>query len=209
MGPPGAGKGTQSELLADDLGVPHFATGDILRDAVTRGTEMGREARKFMDAGELVPDEVVVGIVAEVLADGTAREGFILDGFPRTVAQAEGLDAILDEEGGRLDAVLYLQVPEEELVRRLTGRRVCEACGRVTNVALEGGAEGGCPDCGGELVQRSDDTEETVRRRLQVYREETEPVLRRYRESDVPVRRVDGAGAIDEVHGRLRETLEP
>lgn len=208
MGPPGAGKGTQSGLLAESLDVPHYATGDILREARSADTELGREARRYMDAGELVPDEVVLGLVEEALADGTAREGFILDGFPRTLPQADGLDRILESAGSRLDAVVNLVVPEEELVRRLTGRRVCDACGRVTNVALDPGGDDACAACGGELVQRSDDTEETVRRRLEVYEEQTRPVLQRYLGSPVPVLEVDGAGGVEEVNRRIRVRLE-
>lgn len=206
MGPPGAGKGTQGERLAEEHGVPRYATGDMLRAARREGTEMGRQAAEYMDAGELVPDEVILGIVREALDRPEAAGGFILDGFPRTLAQARGLDAILAERGESLDRVVYLDVPEEELVRRLSARRVCSECGTVTRDGETGDA---CPvaDCDGELVQREDDRPGTVRRRLQVYREQTRPVLEWYRASDVPVEEVDGTGGVREVTGRLQGSL--
>lgn len=204
MGPPGAGKGTQGDRLAEGLGVPRYATGDMLREARRRGTELGERAAEHMDAGELVPDDVVLGIVREVLSSPRASDGFVLDGFPRTVEQAEGLEGILDDLGGSLDAVVYLDVPEEELVRRLTSRRVCSECGAVAR-AGDGAA---CDECGGELVQRKDDRPETVRRRLEVYRDRTEPVLEWYRDgAEAPVVDVDGTGAVEEVTDRLRERL--
>lgn len=206
MGPPGAGKGTQGEQLARHLDVPRYATGDMLRAARRAGTEMGRRAAEYMDAGELVPDEVILGIVREALDRPEAADGFVLDGFPRTLPQAEGLADVLEERGEALDVVLYLDVPEEELVRRLSSRRVCAECGAVTRV--EGPEdEDACEECGGELVQREDDRPETVRRRLEVYRDQTRPVLERYREADVPVREVDGTGPVDRVAERLRERI--
>lgn len=204
MGPPGAGKGTQGERLAAALDVPRYATGDMLRAAVRRETSVGERAREFMEAGELVPDEIVLESVAETLESPEARDGFILDGFPRTVVQAEGLAGILAERGESLDAVIRLDVPEEELVRRLSGRRVCEACGAVVP-GSRGGDE--CTECGGRLVQREDDRPETVRRRLDVYREQTEPVLERYRSSPVPVHGVDGTGSVEEIQERIRGRL--
>lgn len=206
MGPPGAGKGTQGELLARDLDVPRYATGDMLRDARRQGTEMGREAARYMDAGELVPDDVVLGIVGEALDRPEASGGFVLDGFPRTLEQAKGLAGILEERGQDLDAVVYLDVPEEELVRRLSARRVCAECGTVTRADGDGD-DGACPACGGTLEQREDDRPATVRRRLEVYRSRTRPVLDWYRRSDVPVEALDGTGAVDEVRERLRERL--
>lgn len=210
MGPPGAGKGTQGERLEEILEVPRYATGDMLRAARREGTEMGRRAAEYMDAGELVPDEVILGIVREALSRPESADGWVLDGFPRTLPQAEGLTAILDDRGESLDVVLYLDVPEEELVRRLSGRRVCDGCGLVTHVddLPADGDAGRCPECGGELVQREDDRRETVRRRLEVYREQTEPVLAWYRSSTVPVREVDGAGPVDRVTDRLRQRLD-
>lgn len=209
MGPPGAGKGTQSRRLSDDLDVPHYATGDILRAARAEGTELGREAARYMDAGELVPDEVVLGLVRRRITEGEGRRGFILDGFPRTVAQAEGLAAILADADVDLDAVLNLEVPDDELVRRLTGRRVCGACGAVVNVASDPEIGAECPQCGGTLHRRGDDEPETVRRRLAVYEEQTAPVLDWYRdESDAPVLDVDGTGTVEDVHRRLRDAVE-
>ena len=208
MGPPGAGKGTQSERLAEYLGLPHLATGDMLREARDAGTELGREAAEYMSAGELVPDDVVMGIVREVLTRGPGREGFVLDGFPRTVPQAEELSATLQDEDEDLDCVLNLRVPEEELVRRLTSRRVCAEGGHVTSV--EEAEDGSCPVCGGELEQRDDDAPETVRNRLRVYEKQTRPVLEWYRRtSDVPVRDVDGTGTVEDVSSRLLARIGP
>jgi len=209
MGPPGAGKGTQGERLARSAGIPRFATGDMLREARREGTELGREARRYMDAGELVPDEVILGLIDEALAGSGGGDGFVLDGFPRTVAQAEGLAESLERHGETLDAVLYLDVPEEEIVRRLSSRRVCPECGAVTSVAgrAAGAGEERCRECGAALVQREDDRPETIRRRLEVYRRETEPVLAWYRAGPVPVRSVDGTGEVDEIQSRLRERL--
>lgn len=205
MGPPGAGKGTQGELLAGRKGIPRYSTGEILREAVREETPLGLEAKRFMDAGELVPDEVILGIVDEVLGRPEAAGGFVFDGFPRTVVQAEGLESSLRRRGESLDAVIDLVVPEEELVRRLTGRRVCAACGGVVGRASSSER---CAECGGDLVQRPDDRPDTVRRRLQVYREETEPVLRWYRRSMVPVVEVDGLGTAEEVHAALVQRLD-
>ncbi len=200
MGPPGAGKGTQGEILEQDLGVPRYATGDILREAKRAGTAMGREAQRYMDAGELVPDDVILGIVREALAGEVAERGFILDGFPRTVPQAEGLGRILEDLGVRLDAVVDIDVPDEVIVRRLSDRRVCRECG----AAVGPGDGGACSACGGELAPRADDRPETVRRRLEVYRDQTAPVLAWYAASAVPVVRVDGVGAVREVASRVR-----
>lgn len=206
MGPPGAGKGTQGELLAEEHGVPRYATGDMLRAARREGTVMGRQAAGYMDAGELVPDEVILGIVREALDRPEAADGYVLDGFPRTLPQARGLDAIVSERNESLDRVIYLDVAEAELVRRLSSRRVCPECGNVTRDAETGDAcrSGGCD---GELVQREDDRPGTVRRRLEVYREQTRPVLEWYRESAVPVDEVDGTGSVEEVAARLRGSL--
>lgn len=205
MGPPGAGKGTQGERLAESLDLPRYATGDMLRAAVRRDTPVGRQAREFMEAGELVPDEVVLRSVAETLESPEAGNGFILDGFPRTVPQAEGLAGILGDGDAGVDAVIYLRVPEEELVRRLSGRRVCVDCGAVAPGSRD---EDECIECGGRMVQREDDRPETVRRRLEVYREQTEPVLERYRSSPVPVHEVEGTGSVEEIQQRIRERLK-
>jgi adenylate kinase len=202
MGPPGAGKGTQGEILERSFGVPRFSTGDILRRARREGTTLGHEAQRFMDAGELVPDEVILGIIGEALQGDDARDGFVLDGFPRTVAQAEGLGRILEDLGIRLDAILNISVEDEEIVHRLSTRRVCSSCG----IALgpDGESDEACPACGGTLVQRRDDGAETVRHRLVVYREQTEPVLRWYRASGALVVDVDGLGTVEEIRERVQ-----
>lgn len=206
MGPPGAGKGTQGERLAERFGVPRLSTGDMLRDARKAGTDLGREARRYMDAGELVPDEVILGIVGEALDGRDDRHGFLFDGFPRTVAQAEGLGELLEARAERLDSVVSLEVPDEEIVARLSGRRVCAGCDAVTHVATAADAEA-CAGCGGRLVQRADDRPETVRRRLEVYREQTEPVLAYYAGSEVGLTAVDGTGEVEEVFARLTSAL--
>lgn len=208
LGAPGAGKGTQAERIVADYGLPHISTGDMLRAAVAAGTPMGREAAKYMEAGALVPDEVVVGVVKERLAQPDAREGFLLDGFPRTVAQAEALDALLAAEGRAITHVILIEVPDEELVQRIAGRRSCGRCGKLYNVTFDPPkAEGVCDVCGGELVQRADDNEETVRRRLAVYHEQTAPLVDYYRRRGV-LRTVFGGGKTpDEVYGQVKVAL--
>ncbi len=209
LGPPGAGKGTQGDLLSERCEIPKYATGDILRDAVSRGTPLGREAKRFMDAGELVPDAVMMGVAREALHAPAARKGFLLDGFPRTVAQAEGLAELLEERQAKLDAVVYFAVPEPELVRRLSGRRVCNACGAIYNLAAGGlqGAIDSCGACGGQLEIRDDDRPETVRNRLRVYRENTEPLLEWYRESAVTLLQLDAVGTVEEVQKKLEDLV--
>jgi adenylate kinase len=203
LGPPGSGKGTQGDRLAAQFGVPKYATGDILRDAVRRATPLGSDAKRYMDAGELVPDEVVLGLVREALTAPEASAGFILDGFPRTVAQAEGLERLLEERDVGLDAVVYFDVPEEELIRRLAGRRVCPNCGAVFNVHSDPPAVAEiCDNCESELETREDDREETVRVRLRVYHEHTEPLLRWYGEASA-LREVDAVGSVGEVYDKL------
>jgi adenylate kinase len=204
MGPPGAGKGTQGELLARRYGVSRFSTGDILRAARRDGTQLGREAQRYMDAGELVPDDLILGMMREALVGPTAGKGFLLDGFPRTVAQAEGLDRLLAEIGRGLDVVVNLEVPDTEIVRRLSSRRVCAECEAM---APAGSGAGEACDCGGELRTRTDDDPETVRRRLQVYHEQTEPVLAWYRDSATPVQSVPGSGPVEEVQERVARAL--
>lgn len=206
LGAPGAGKGTQGALLAKNHGVERISTGDLLREAVRQDTELGREARQYMDAGELVPDDVILGMVREVL--GQLGEGFILDGFPRTVDQADGLDRILDDLGIDLDAVVVIKVGDDELVKRLSGRRSCPECNEVYNVHFDPPQEEGiCDECGAELVQRSDDQPETVRNRIQVYNRQTHPLIAYYEESDVPVEYVDGEGAVDQIQTEIEEAL--
>jgi adenylate kinase len=206
LGPPGAGEGTQGERLALRCGVPRYSTGDVLREAVRDGAPLGREARRHMDAGELVPDRVVLALVREVLS-GQRSPGFILDGFPRTVAQAEGLAALLSELGQKLDAVVYFDVPEDELVSRLSGRRVCAGCGAVYNVHSDPSVGAVCRRCRGRLETRDDDRVETVQNRLRVYRTNTEPLLEWYGASTTPLYRLAAAGTVDEVYERLLGAL--
>jgi len=203
MGTPGAGKGTQAERLASRLGGCHISTGDMLRDASRRGSRLGREARRYMEQGRLVPDDVVIGIVAERLGNADCARGFVLDGFPRTVAQARALDAKLAERSEPLDAVLLVTVPRDEVVRRLAGRRVCEGCGAMFDA---GGGADKCSRCGGVLAQRDDDREETIRHRLEVYERETAPVLEHYRAAGL-LREVEGSGTRDDVAQRIQAAI--
>ena len=202
MGTPGAGKGTQAEKLATRLGGCHISTGNMLRDASRRGTRLGCEAQRYMEQGRLVPDDVVIGIVAERLGDGDCALGFVLDGFPRTVAQARALDAMLADRGEPLDAVLLIAVPRDEVVRRLVGRRVCEGCGAMFDVP----GPDRCSRCSGVLVQRDDDREETIRHRLDVYTRETAPVLDHYRTAGL-LREVEGTGSREDVAERIQASL--
>lgn len=203
LGAPGAGKGTQGALLAEALGLPKIATGDILREAVRQGTELGREAKRFMDAGELVPDNVILGLVRLALALPNAAQGAIFDGFPRTAAQAEAVDRIQAELGRRLSAVILFEVPDEVIVDRMTGRRTDPESGAVYHIRYNPP-----PAAVRErVIQRADDTEETVRRRLDVYREMTKPLIARYRSAAVPIHRVDGTGDIEAVHAAIMEQV--
>lgn len=184
LGPPGAGKGTQGERLVKDYQIPHISTGDILRASIKAGTALGSEAQKYMDAGELVPDEVVIGMVQERLAESDTKAGFLLDGFPRTVSQADALDGFLQSAGRPLLAVINIAVDPEVLVTRLSGRRICKKCGAVYHLAIKKSKiDGVCDHCEGQLMQRDDDREETVRKRLQVYTEQTKPLIRYYQEA--------------------------
>ena len=174
LGAPGAGKGTQAEILCKELGIPTISTGNILRAAIKDGTPTGLKAKSYMDAGKLVPDEVIIGIISERLEKDDCKNGYILDGVPRTIAQAEALE----KAGIHFDAVVSIEISEEEILRRMTGRRVCESCGSSYNVnAIPPRVEGICDNCGGKLIQRKDDTPETVRARLEVYHKETEPLV--------------------------------
>ena len=203
LGPPGAGKGTQAKLMIDKWNTPQVSTGDILRAAVREGTALGVEAKGFMDSGGLVPDRVVIGIIAERLREEDAADGFILDGFPRTIPQAEALQKILDELGRNIDHVISIEVDDEELVTRLTGRRMCKGCGESFHVVFNPSAkEGICDRCGGELYQRDDDTEETIRQRLAVYSEQTQPLIAYY-EKQGKLRRIEGTGSIEEIFSRV------
>lgn len=207
MGPPGAGKGTQARRICEEKEIPQVSTGDILREALKNETPMGLEAKKFMEAGQLVPDEVVIGIIRDRLQETDAASGYLLDGFPRTVAQAEALDKLLEELGSGLDRVVDLAVADEELIARLTGRRTCPACGWGCHVMFAPPAkEGVCDKCGTELIQRADDSEATARQRLETYHEQTAPLLGYYKQRDT-FRSVDGVGAMEDVYARLQEAL--
>ncbi|RLF09883.1 MAG: adenylate kinase [Thermoprotei archaeon] len=207
FGPPGAGKGTQAKMLSEKLGVPHIATGDIFREAVKAGTELGRLAKQYMDRGELVPDEVVIGIVEERLRRPDCSKGFILDGFPRTIKQAEVLDEMLQKMGVKLDAVVNLEVSEDEVVKRISLRRTCRNCGAIYHLITNPPKkEGVCDKCGGELYQRDDDREETVRSRLRVYRQQTEPLLKFYEQRGL-LKNVDGEKRIEEVFKEILAAL--
>ncbi len=204
LGPPGAGKGTQARELAAELRVPQIATGDMLREAVAARTALGLEARRFMEAGTLVPDDIVIGLIAERLAGSDAGRGFILDGFPRTLAQAEGLDRLLKDLGQSLDRVLFFEVGEPELLRRLTGRRVCRRCQATYHVvSAPPKTPGVCDRCGGELYQREDDTEKVVRNRLEVYARQTAPLLDYYRQRSL-LTTVAAEGPIDAIRQAIR-----
>jgi adenylate kinase len=207
LGPPGAGKGTQAERLVEDLDLPYYATGNILRDAVEQGTELGRIAKGYMDRGELVPDELISNVIAERLDSGEADFGFLLDGFPRTIEQAEMLDRALDDRARSLTAALLIETPDEEVVRRLSGRRTCEENQHVYHVYFDPPKTPGvCDQDGSRLVQREDDKPETVRKRLSVYHEQTAPLIDWYGEKGL-LRRFDGSLPPEEVYSRIRATL--
>ncbi|HHX74671.1 MAG TPA: adenylate kinase [Firmicutes bacterium] len=208
LGPPGAGKGTQGERLVKKYKIPHIATGDIFRAAIKEGTELGLLAKNYMDQGLLVPDEVVVGLVRERLAEQDTEQGYLLDGFPRTLAQAEALNAALAEMGTPLTAVINVDVNQDDLVERLTGRRVCRGCGSTYHIRFNPPTvRCVCDKCGGELYQRSDDSVETVRQRLEVYREQTEPLIAFYREQGI-LYTVDGSRDIDQVFAEITSYLD-
>ncbi len=210
LGPPGAGKGTQASRIVAEYGIPHVSTGDILRNAVKNQTQMGLEAKRYMDAGELVPDSVVIGIVKDRLQESDTAKGFLMDGFPRTIPQAEALDEALAALDRDVTKVLAILVEEEELILRLTGRRICRECQAPFHVEYNQPAkEGVCDRCGGELYQRDDDSEATVRNRLEVYRNQTEPLIDYYNAQGL-VARVDGTGKTpDGVYEDIREALGP
>ncbi|MBN8870597.1 MAG: adenylate kinase [Solirubrobacterales bacterium] len=204
LGPPGSGKGTQGERLQEDLEYPYYATGDILRAAVKEGTEVGRAAKEFMDRGDLVPDEVIIGIIAERLESGEADHGFILDGFPRTVIQAEALDAELEKLGRQLTAVILIDVDDDEIVSRLSGRRVCQEKGHVYHVEHNPPErEGVCDVDGSELYIRDDDKPEVVRHRLEQYQEKTAPLVDYYKKQGL-LNQVEGADDPDRVSEKIR-----
>jgi len=207
LGPPGAGKGTQAKMLVERYGIPQISTGDILRAAVKEGTKMGKEAKSYMDKGELVPDKVVIGIVEERIQQPDCDKGYMLDGFPRTVPQAEALDGMLNNLSSQIDHVVSIEVDNQELVKRLTGRRTCRDCGAGFHVMFDPPKqEGVCDKCGGELYQRDDDNVETVTSRLEVYEAQTLPLIDYYQAQD-KVRSIDGVGEIKGIFGRITQVL--
>jgi adenylate kinase len=208
LGPPGAGKGTQAERLVEDFGLPHISTGDMLRAQVAAGSELGQRAKSYMDAGDLVPDEVIIGMILERIAEEDAADGFLLDGFPRNQQQAEALDQALGQLSRQLTAALLIEVPDEEVVRRLAGRRVCvKNPSHIYHVEFDPPKhEGVCDQDGSRLIQRDDDREETIRRRLEVYHAQTEPLIDFYDRAGL-LRRVDGRRGADEVHAHMRATV--
>ena len=208
MGPPGAGKGTQAANLVTEFGIPHISTGDMFRAAVKEGTELGKQAKACMDAGKLVPDEVTIGIVRERLTKDDCKKGFILDGFPRTVEQADALDGIMKDLGLSITRVLNINVPAEDLIERAVGRRICKKCGATYHVKFHPPkAEGVCDACGGELYQRADDSAGTMKNRLAVYEDSTRPLIEYYKKAGVYTE-VDGRQAIDAVTKGLVEALK-
>jgi adenylate kinase len=207
LGPPGAGKGTQAARLKEDFDLPYYATGDILRAAVKEESDLGKEAKGFMDKGDLVPDELITRVIAERVDSDEARDGFLLDGFPRTVKQAESLEEALAGLGRRLTATLLIDAPDELVIKRLSGRRVCRENGHTYHVDFDPPKnEGFCDQDGSQLVQRDDDKLETVKHRLEVFHDQTKPLVERY-EGEGVLRRFDGTRSPDEVSGRIRATL--
>jgi adenylate kinase len=207
LGPPGAGKGTQAERLREDFDVAYIATGDILRKAVAEETELGKKAKEYMNNGDLVPDEVIIGVILEEVESEAAQDGFLLDGFPRTVDQAKALDDALARLDRRLTAVLLIDAPDDEVVRRLSGRRMCAKSGHVYNVHTDPPKHDEvCDQDGSRLIQRDDDREETVRKRLAVYHRQTSPLIRFYEERDL-LKRFDGTRSPTEVHDHIRATI--
>lgn len=207
IGPPGAGKGTQAKLLQARFAVPQISTGDILREAQRQGSTLGLAAQRYMDQGQLVPDEVVIGIVEERLRAGDCAGGFILDGFPRTVPQARALEALLERKGASLDAVISMDVPHDELVRRLSGRMVCAECGTMFHLQFSPPrVEGRCDRCAGELIQREDDREDRISERLKLHAREIAPVAQFYRDTGL-LREIVGTGHRDDVFGRVQASL--
>ncbi len=208
VGAPGAGKGTQAKYIAEHYKIPSISTGDIFRANIAEQSDLGKKAKAFMDAGDLVPDEVTIGIIRDRLAQGDTEPGFLLDGFPRTVRQAEALTQILEELDTPLDVVLELQVDDDEVVRRLSGRRTCRTCGHVWHIEFDPPShEGVCDECGGQLFQRDDDLPDTIRRRLQVYTDQTSPLVGFYDDLGL-LRSIAAQGSVDEITTRAIDALE-
>jgi adenylate kinase len=207
VGPPGAGKGTQAQFISSNLSIPKISTGDIFRHNVSSGTDLGRQAKAFMDRGDLVPDEITIAMVSSRLQEDDAQLGFLLDGFPRNVPQAETLKKMLAEWDMRLDIVLELVVDDDEVVRRLSGRRTCRQCGRIWHVVFDPPARQGiCDECGGELYQRDDDQEETIRHRLEVYQQQTRPLIAFYADEGTLLG-IDATGPVEEITDRAMSAL--
>lgn len=207
LGAPGAGKGTQAKKLIEKYGIPQISTGDLLRAAVAAGTPLGKEAKSYMDKGELVPDSVVLGMVEERLKQDDCKKGYILDGFPRNVVQAEALDKMLNGLAMSLDAALSVDVPFDDLMKRLTGRRTCKSCGQMYNIYFNPPKkEGVCDKCGGELFQRDDDKEETIKKRLEVYNSQTAPLIEYYGKKGI-LKSVNGTGSIDDIFSNICKVL--
>jgi len=208
LGLPGAGKGTQAKKVSSKYNIPHIATGDIFRNAIKNETPLGKKAKSFIDQGELVPDEVTIGIVRNRLKEDDCKDGFILDGFPRTINQAEALKDIMEELNTKLDLALFIKVPEKELIKRLSGRRVCEDCGATYHVEFNPPEkEGICDKCGGNLIQRSDDTEDTVKNRIEVNKEKTEKLIEFYDNEGI-LQTIESSGGIEEVFKKVTSVVE-
>ncbi|GAB4537841.1 MAG: adenylate kinase [Thermodesulfovibrionia bacterium] len=203
LGAPGAGKGTQAKKLIERFGIPQISTGDILRQNVADGTPLGKEAKSYMDRGELVPDKIILGLVEDRLKRDDCKNGYILDGFPRNITQAEALDKMLNDLNMPLDAALCVDVPFDDLMKRLTGRRTCRSCGQMYNIYFSPPKkEGACDKCGGDLYQRDDDKEETIRKRLEVYEASTAPLIDYYKKKGI-LKTVIGVGSIDEIFNKV------
>ncbi|MDD5922805.1 MAG: adenylate kinase [Eubacteriales bacterium] len=208
LGPPGAGKGTQAAKMVEQYHIPHISTGDIFRENIKNGTELGKRAKEYMDRGELVPDDLVIEIATDRLTKDDCKDGFILDGFPRTVHQAEELDKFLAGRGEKLSVVINLEVGDEELMKRLTGRRVCKKCGASYHIVnMPPKKEGICDVCGGELIQRADDNEETARNRIRVYDEQTKPLIDYYEKAGI-IANINGEKGLENTFSEIRKALE-
>ncbi|MCD6353495.1 MAG: adenylate kinase [Proteobacteria bacterium] len=208
LGPPGCGKGTQAKMLTEQYKIPQVSTGDILREALKKETAMGLKAKSYMDSGKLVPDEVVIGIIQDRLKQSDCQKGFILDGFPRTVVQAEALDKTLKDMGKKIEHSISIDVDDEELLGRLTGRRTCRSCGAMYHVLFNPSKkEGVCDACSGELYQRDDDKEETISNRLNIYKQQTAPLIDYYKKKDI-LRLVTGTGKIENIFKRIKDVLK-